>query len=70
MNSKTTNRQSFVKTGLASRILGVSPATIRAAVRRGDLAGIRLGSHTLVALGPLTRLVERTEHTTPSPTAD
>lgn len=69
MNSKTTNEPSFVKTGRASRILGVSPATIRAAVKRGDLAGIRLGSHILVALEPLNRLVERTEDTALSPPA-
>ena len=72
MNDKTDKSSfisGFMKTGEASRVLGVTQTTIRAAVKRGDLPGIRLGSHTLVARAPLNRLVGRTEHTAPSPTA-
>ena len=65
----TVNKARFMKTGEAARVLGISQATVRAAVKRGDLRGIRLGKHILVAREPL-RLVGRTEHTAPSPTAD
>ena len=67
MNGKT-DKSSFMKTGEASRVLGCSQATVRAAVKRGDLPGILLGSHILVARAPLNRLIGRAEHTAPSPT--
>ena len=67
MNDKTDKSSGFMKTGVASRFFGISQATVRAAVKRGDLRGIRIGSHMLVAREPL-RLVERTEHTAPSST--
>ena len=51
------NRSRFIKTGVAAAVLGVSTNTVRAAVRRGDLAGIKLGSQLLVSREGLERLV-------------
>ena len=47
----------FVKTGEAARLLGLSRAAVRAAVRRGELSGIRLGSRFLVSRKALEHLL-------------
>ncbi len=54
----------FIKTGVAAAVLGVSTNTVRAAVRRGDLPGIELGSQVLVSREGLERLVARAAETT------
>ena len=54
----------FIKTGVAAAVLGVSTNTVRAAVRRGDLPGIELGSQVLVSREGLERLVARAVETT------
>jgi excisionase family DNA binding protein len=54
----------FIKTGVAAAVLGVSTNTVRAAVRRGDLPGIELGSQVLVSREGLERLVARAAVTT------
>ncbi|MCH7491867.1 MAG: helix-turn-helix domain-containing protein [Gemmatimonadetes bacterium] len=54
---KSEKRPRFIKTGAAAEILSVSKNTIRAAVRRGDLPGIVLGSQVLVSREGLDRLV-------------
>ena len=50
-------RSRFIKTGVAAAVLGVSTNCVRAAVRRGDLPGIELGSQVLVSREGLERLV-------------
>ena len=51
------NRARFIKTGLAARVLGVTTKTVCAAVRRGDLPGIDLGTQVLVSREGLERLL-------------
>ena len=53
----------FLKCREASEILCVSAATVRNAVRRGDLPGIQLGSHVLVSREGLERLVAQAVET-------
>ena len=60
-------RSSFIKTGAAAVVLGVTPNCIRAAVRRGDLPGIELGSRILVSREGLERLVAQAIETRPEP---
>ena len=60
-------RPRFMKTGAAAAVLGVTPNTIRAAVRRGDLPGIELGSRVLVSREGLERLVAQAVETGPEP---
>ncbi len=62
--SDKTDESRWMKTGEAARVLGICQATVRAAVKRGDLSAIRIGTHILIAREPL-RLVGRTEHTAP-----
>lgn len=59
MECKSTDARPFVKTGEAARLLGVHAGTVRAAVARGDLPGIRLGSTTFVSRVALLRLISR-----------
>jgi len=56
MQGKSKQNRQFVKTGEAAEILGVTPATIRAAVRRGDLPGVKLGSQFLVVRSSIEKL--------------
>ncbi len=62
--SVNSEKQRFIKTGVAAAVLGVSTNTVRAAVRRGDLPGIELGSQVLVSREGLERLVARAVETT------
>ena len=57
----------FIKTGAAAVVLGVTPNCIRAAVRRGDLPGIELGSRILVSREGLERLVAGAVERGPEP---
>ena len=59
MRGKTEQNRQFVKTGEAAEILGVTQATIRAAVRRGGLPGVKLGTQYLVARSGIEQLSER-----------
>lgn len=61
------NRSRFIKTGAAAVVLGVTPNCIRAAVRRGDLPGIELGSRILVSREGLERLVAGAVERGPEP---
>lgn len=54
----------FVKASDAARALGVTAATIRNAVRRGDLPAIRLGRHILVSREALDQLIESADQAT------
>ena len=56
-------KKPFVKASDAARALGVTAATIRNAVRRGDLPAIRLGRHILVSREALDQLVESADKT-------
>ena len=47
----------FIKTGEAAQLLGIRRETVRAAVKRGDLRGIRIGGMTLVSRAALMRLI-------------
>lgn len=47
----------FLKPGEVSRILGLSPNTIRTAIRNGDIPGIRVGGSYLVEREALERLL-------------
>lgn len=47
----------FLKTGEVSRMLGLSPNTIRTAIRNGDIPGIRVGGSYLVEREALERLL-------------
>lgn len=58
MKRKAGKTRKVVKTGEAAAILGVTTSTIRAAVRRGDLAGYRLGTQFLVSRSEVERLAE------------
>ncbi len=53
----------FCKTGEAASILGLTPATIRAAVRRGDLPGIRIGVQFLIRRDAIREHPRRIEAT-------
>ena len=57
MERNTSTRTRFIKTGEASRILGLSPNTIRTAIRSGDIPGIRVGGSYLVEREGLERLL-------------
>ena len=58
MEIKTTKEaRPFIKTGEAAQLLGIRRETVRAAVRRGDLRGIRIGGMTLVSRPALMRLI-------------
>ena len=59
MERKAEHNRQFLKTGEVAEILGVTQATVRAAVRRGDLAGVKLGTHFLVARSGIEQLTER-----------
>ena len=63
MESKQTDTRPFMKTGEAARLLGVQPSTVRAAVVRGDLPGIQLGTMTLISRAPLMRLLAQLTET-------
>ena len=60
MESKSTQEvRPFLKTGEVAQLLGIRRETVRAAVRRGDLPGIRIGGMTLVTRVPLMRLLAK-----------
>ena len=61
--AQTAQGPRFVKTGEAARILGLTPATIRSAIRRGELPGIRVGAHYLVRRDALEDLICGSETT-------
>ena len=63
MERKQKQNARFMKTTEAARILGVSQATVRAAVRRGDLPGIRLGTQFLIQRAALERMSAQVEPT-------
>ena len=46
-----------MKTGEAAQILGLSQNTVRLAIRRGNLPGIRVGTHYLVERDGIDRLL-------------
>lgn len=53
----------FVRCRVAAEVLGLSEATVRKAVHRGDIPGVRIGSNTLVSRDALIRLVARATET-------
>jgi excisionase family DNA binding protein len=53
-----TQARLFITTGAAARVLGVTRGTVRAAVRRGELRGIRLGNRVLIRRESLERLLQ------------
>lgn len=55
MGHDTSSR--FIKAAEVSRILGLSPTTIRTAIRNGDIPGIRVGGSYLVEREALERLL-------------
>ena len=55
MGHDTSSR--FIKAAEVSRILGLSPTTIRTAIRNGDIPGIRVGVSYLVEREALERLL-------------
>ena len=57
MERNTENSPRFLKPGEVSRILGLSPNTVRTAIRRGELPGIRVGGSYLVEREGLERLL-------------
>ena len=57
MERNTESAPRFLKSGEASRILGLSPNTIRAAIRNGKLPGIRVGGSYLVEREGFERLL-------------
>ena len=63
MDITSKSEKPFVKASDAARALGVTAATIRNAVRRGDLPAIRLGRHILVSREALDQLVESADKT-------
>ncbi|MSR07276.1 MAG: DNA-binding protein [Gemmatimonadetes bacterium] len=56
----------FVKAAHVARILGLTPNTIRSAIRRGDLEGLRIGAHYLVSRDALEGLTGRFAHHAPA----
>ena len=57
MERKTEDGPRFLKPRDVSRILGLSPNTVRTAIRRGEIPGIRVGSSYLVEREGLERLL-------------
>ena len=57
--SNTDTRAAFLKTGETAALLGVSPNTVRAAIERGELAAIRLGTNFLVSRACVEKLLRQ-----------
>ena len=67
MQKKTKKTGRFVKTGEAARMLGLSPHSIREAVRRGDLPGMRVGHLFVIDRQGLEELLcKRARESTPA----
>ena len=51
----------FCKVGEVARKFGVTPATVRAAMARGELPGVRLGGQILIRVDAVEALVRSTD---------
>lgn len=69
-NAQIQQEARFLKASQVARLLGVTPATVRAAVRRGELHGIRVGSQILVRKDALEALISTRFGTVENETGD
>ena len=56
----------FVRCRVAADVLGLSEATVRKAVHRGDIPGVRIGSNTLVSRAALAEMITGATPTSPT----